>query len=268
MKNTRFYCLHLLGILTFWAGQSTADDTLGTMLRQQSWEGIIGTWVEDGSTTSNTFSWKIKGMLIERVELSEDGRKTVELIGLNPGTEEIFHIGGNSEGHATSGKWEFEETGDAVVTLQVSGNDFKGNIVYRLHRVDENTLTVAVESTRIKGGETQKAKVKLRRVSKQALPSIEGDYEGTYGPDKAKGGAKVTVLGDGRFRAVLYSGGLPGRGWDGKNKIDLGSAAAQSDLVVFTAEGIVCGVSRGKVTLRTGEWTAVFDRVQSEEPSK
>ncbi len=47
--------------------------------------------------------------------------------------------------------------------------------------------------------------------------AIQGEYTGKLG-NKELGG-QVIALGKGMFQAVLYPGGLPGNGWDGKNRI-------------------------------------------------
>src|SRR5262249_54695594 len=45
---------------------------------------------------------------------------------------------------------------------------------------------------------------------------FQGEYAATIGASKA--GCQVIALGKGHFQAVVYPGGLPGDGWDGKNK--------------------------------------------------
>ncbi|MEM7316529.1 MAG: hypothetical protein AAF497_25620, partial [Planctomycetota bacterium] len=44
---------------------------------------------------------------------------------------------------------------------------------------------------------------------------IQGEYAGTLEYDGSKWGAQIIALGEGKFEAVAYSGGLPGEGWTG-----------------------------------------------------
>ena len=65
----------------------------------------------------------------------------------------------------------------------------------------------------------------------KTLPSdfqIQGEYTGDGM------GAQIIALGKGRFHAVIYPGGLPGAGWDGRNK-SLLDGKLDGDQALFTA---------------------------------
>lgn len=66
--------------------------------------------------------------------------------------------------------------------------------------------------------------------------AVQGEYVGTIQTDEGaeKWGAQIIALGDGKFRAVGYPGGLPGDGWQGGERI-MADGQRSGDAVEFTA---------------------------------
>ena len=76
---------------------------------------------------------------------------------------------------------------------------------------------------------------------------VQGEYEVTVGDDPF--GIQVIALGDGKFQAVAYPGGLPGAGWDGNERY-------------FLDGKLVDGIARfesseGRFQIKKGEVTGV-----------
>ena len=68
---------------------------------------------------------------------------------------------------------------------------------------------------------------------------IQGEYSGKMkSPDdgqEIKLGVQIVALGEGKFQAVAYPGGLPGDGWDGANKLET-EGELKDGVAVFPGE--------------------------------
>jgi hypothetical protein len=100
--------------------------------------------------------------------------------------------------------------------------------------------------------------------------AIQGEYTGTVdGKDgKKKLGTQVIALGGGKFRAVGYSGGLPGDGWDGKPKEEV-EAAAVDGAVTFEGKYATGTIKDGvmKVVNKDGQHIGDLKRVIRKSPT-
>jgi hypothetical protein len=86
---------------------------------------------------------------------------------------------------------------------------------------------------------------------------IQGEYVGKN--DAAKKGAHIIALGEGAFDVVIYEGGLPGDGWDGKSKARLKAQRHGNMAKVGDAE------------IKDGKWQGPdgtkFERVARKSPT-
>ncbi|GAA5510330.1 hypothetical protein [Novipirellula caenicola] len=138
----------LLATLLLSASPLFAADKLSDILRKHQWEGMIGTWVDaetNGETSTATYAWKIKDRVIE-ITTKGNEMETVALMGVNAKTHEVFHMGADSTGGSSLGKWEVDKNGDAVLGLLFTGADGEqGGLSIRHHREDEDTIIVTIE---------------------------------------------------------------------------------------------------------------------------
>lgn len=100
--------------------------------------------------------------------------------------------------------------------------------------------------------------------------AIQGEYSGEV---KTKEGAKkigvqVVALGQGKFHAVAYVGGLPGDGWD-RGELKHVDGESQDGAVVFKGEKGSGRIKDGVLTAMNsgGETIAEFRRVVRESPT-
>lgn len=99
---------------------------------------------------------------------------------------------------------------------------------------------------------------------------VQGEYSGELdGKDgKVKWGVQVIALGEHKFHAVAYPGGLPGDGWNQKRKIEI-DGETKDGRTTFTGDKGSGTVSDGKMLVRdaNGNEVGTFERVERISPT-
>lgn len=98
--------------------------SLAEILRDASWDGIVGTWVDErtgGRDVKTTYAWKIPDRVIEVANTGGDNPSTaIMAVGGDGG---VFQVGGDSEGATYAGGWTVGDDGAATLRLSITGAD-------------------------------------------------------------------------------------------------------------------------------------------------
>ena len=107
---------------------------------------------------------------------------------------------------------------------------------------------------------------------KKAGPEFElqGEYSGQLETNEGKlpFGVQVISLGDGKFRAVGYPGGLPGEGWNGDDTVST-EGTTSSDTVRFVTDDAIGVVKGGELTIsnRDNKSIGALKKVERKSPT-
>jgi hypothetical protein len=126
----------------------TAAETLGNILRESKWDRIIGIWVDadtKGAKSITTYAWKFKNKTVLEATTKYGEKETVALIGVKRKTGEVYHMGVDSKGTHSLGRWRFEKA-KAVLELEFAMAKSKEEGLRVLYMLEDNdTMIVTID---------------------------------------------------------------------------------------------------------------------------
>lgn len=99
---------------------------------------------------------------------------------------------------------------------------------------------------------------------------IQGEYLGTLkdGDSEAKRGAQVIALGDGKFKGIGYSGGLPGEGWKRGDETYEAKGELKDGSVTFKFDGYEGVLKDGVIKVNVeGKSVGELKKVERKSPT-
>jgi len=99
--------------------------------------------------------------------------------------------------------------------------------------------------------------------------AIQGEYEGevTIEGKATKVGVQIVAKGNGEFQTVVYAGGLPGAGWDGKTPERISATTTDGKVTVIDKDKKPAGeIADGKLTM-TGSNKGVLKKIERTSPT-
>jgi len=141
-------CGLIVMFLMLAAAHASAAEKLIDILQESKCAGIAGTWVDantGGREIRTTYAWKFRDRVME-ITTRDPTKESVAIMGVNATNGEVFHMGADSNGGSSLGKWEMKDDGEIVLELlYTSGDGQTGGLSIR-HRLESNdTMIVTVE---------------------------------------------------------------------------------------------------------------------------
>lgn len=114
------------------------------------------------------------------------------------------------------------------------------------------------------------AAITVEEAKKDPDFAIQGEYVGELGDQDGKQtwGLQIIALGDGKFHAVAFRGGLPGEGWDKSDKVEV-DGSSSGGAATFKGEKGTAVVADGvaKITHPEGKSLGELKKVERKSPT-
>ncbi len=114
------------------------------------------------------------------------------------------------------------------------------------------------------------AAITVEEAKKDPDFAIQGEYAGELGDQdgKEKWGLQIIALGDGKFHAVAFRGGLPGEGWDKSDKVEVDGSASGGSATFKGEKGTaVIGDGVAKITTPDGKPLGDLKKAERKSPT-
>lgn len=135
-------------VLLLAVGRAEAGESLGQLLREAQLERLIGTWVDQGSkgaSVTTTYAWKYEDHVLEATTKLPD-LTAFALMGQNARSGDVFHMGADSRGGSSLGKWTLRD-GEAVLEFGFTSHEGQQGAMKIRHTLkDADTMVITIEA--------------------------------------------------------------------------------------------------------------------------
>ena len=125
-----------------------AAEDLGSIIRENGWDRMVGTWVDaetNGKKLKSVTTWRFKDHVVATVNHDfQQGKNETSLMIYSPKKGEVFIVSADDKGGSASGKWTFNKD-EAVLDLGfVTPEKQEGLLQLRYKFIDDDTMIATI----------------------------------------------------------------------------------------------------------------------------